>query len=237
MTDTMAGEDDLVGWFSQYIDRYVEEQNGPDTDALIACLDRVRDSYRLAAQPSAGAQGEVETMRLLLDNLVISQSLSKALREKATDDARSYLYDLRQKPSGHTSKCWGRTSYSDEVAHCYCATPSQPDTGDVAALREALTKWAGDLNGRFVSEPYGLISDGDIKALSNRLAALSKPLSGDVAALERMAKAAHDAKKFPETDGRVAWCDLAQFQRDDRINQQRAALAALSTANTQGGAG
>ena len=43
--------DDLVGWFTQYIDRYVEETNGADADALIACLDRVRDSYRHAATP------------------------------------------------------------------------------------------------------------------------------------------------------------------------------------------
>lgn len=30
--------------------------------------------------------------------------------------------------SGHTAKCWGRTSYSDEMAHCYCPKPSNAHT-------------------------------------------------------------------------------------------------------------
>ncbi len=51
-----AGEPSLVDWFHQFIDNYVEETNGPDAEALIACLDRVRDSYRreaLRSQPQA----------------------------------------------------------------------------------------------------------------------------------------------------------------------------------------
>jgi hypothetical protein len=55
----------------------------------------------LSARPSpvaSGGQhssGKVETLRVLLDNLVIAQTLSKDLRQKATDEARSYLYELR----------------------------------------------------------------------------------------------------------------------------------------------
>ena len=51
-------EPELVDWFTQFIDRYVDETNGPDTDALIACLDRVRDSYRqsLASSPQVGGE-------------------------------------------------------------------------------------------------------------------------------------------------------------------------------------
>jgi|GEM_PF-1018687 len=45
-----AGVPSLVDWFSQFIERH-QEGCGSDTDALIACLDRVRDSYR--AQPQA----------------------------------------------------------------------------------------------------------------------------------------------------------------------------------------
>ena len=41
---------------------------------------------------------EGETLRVLLDNLVIAQSLSREIREQATDAARSYLYDLRHRP-------------------------------------------------------------------------------------------------------------------------------------------
>lgn len=40
--------------------------------------------------------GEVQTLRVLLDNLVIAQSLSRELRQLATDQARSYLYQIRQ---------------------------------------------------------------------------------------------------------------------------------------------
>lgn len=47
---TEAGVPSLVDWFSQFIERH-QEGCGSDTDALIACLDRVRDSYR--AQPPA----------------------------------------------------------------------------------------------------------------------------------------------------------------------------------------
>lgn len=46
---------ELVDWFGQYVDRYVDETNGPDTDALIAVLDRVRDSYRYEAAAPAPA--------------------------------------------------------------------------------------------------------------------------------------------------------------------------------------
>ncbi|MBB4799705.1 hypothetical protein HNP32_003465 [Brevundimonas bullata] len=54
-------------------------------------------SERLAAAPapSSLAGGEVETLRTLLDNLVIAQSLSKEIRTHATDEARAYLYDTR----------------------------------------------------------------------------------------------------------------------------------------------
>lgn len=46
--------------------------------------------------------GDVEriTLRTLLDNLVIAQGLSREIRERATDEARSYLYRTRsQVPS------------------------------------------------------------------------------------------------------------------------------------------
>ena len=38
-------------------------------------------------------------MRVLLDNLVIAQTLSKDIRQKATDEACSYLYDRRTTPA------------------------------------------------------------------------------------------------------------------------------------------
>lgn len=56
---------------------------------------------RLSARPLAlgGQQGDSETLRVLLDNLVIAQTMSKDIRQKATDEARSYLYDLRHTPA------------------------------------------------------------------------------------------------------------------------------------------
>ena len=34
----------------------------------------------------------------------------------------------------HSSRCWGRTSFSDEVLHCYCQTAPTPMGGEVEAL-------------------------------------------------------------------------------------------------------
>lgn len=55
----------------------------------------------LSARPLAlgGQQGDSETLRVLLDNLVIAQTLSKDIRQKATDEACSYLYDRRTTPA------------------------------------------------------------------------------------------------------------------------------------------
>lgn len=55
----------------------------------------------LSARPLAlgGQQGDSETLRVLLDNLVIAQTMSKDIRQKATDEARSYLYDRRHTPA------------------------------------------------------------------------------------------------------------------------------------------
>lgn len=58
---------------------------------------RIRRLALLSTSPLAlgGQQGDSETLRVLLDNLVIAQTLSKDIRQKATDEARSYLYGRR----------------------------------------------------------------------------------------------------------------------------------------------
>jgi len=52
---------------------------------------------------------------------------------------------LRPQPSGetreHGPKCWGKTSASDEMAHCYCGSEDSPQ------LREAVLKGVGKING------------------------------------------------------------------------------------------
>lgn len=59
------------------------------------------DLALLSSRPLAlgGQQGDSETLRVLLDNLVIAQTLSKDIRQKATDEACSYLYDRRTTPA------------------------------------------------------------------------------------------------------------------------------------------
>jgi hypothetical protein len=55
-------------------------------------------SVALSAQTAPAGGGDVQTLRVLLDNLVIAQRLSRELREQATDQARSYLYNTRATP-------------------------------------------------------------------------------------------------------------------------------------------
>ncbi|RIJ65137.1 hypothetical protein D1604_12515 [Brevundimonas sp. LPMIX5] len=85
-------------WLTAYV-----EGDGDPADREYNCDDMVaawRAGYTaLATREEAPAEaGERETLRVLLDNLVIAQSLSKELRQRATDEARSYLYALRAQP-------------------------------------------------------------------------------------------------------------------------------------------
>ena len=76
----------LIGWFC---------------NAVMAGYDHAQRRFdpALATREEAPAEaGERETLRVLLDNMVIAQSLSKELRQRATDEARSYLYALRAQP-------------------------------------------------------------------------------------------------------------------------------------------
>lgn len=59
---------------------------------------RIRTLAALA--PVAAESGEKDKLRTLLDNLVIAQGLSKAIREHATNEARAYLCALRTEPTG-----------------------------------------------------------------------------------------------------------------------------------------
>ena len=85
-----------------------DELDQMDARGQIWGLEDVSDIMRRAATAlrpapvASGGQhssGEGETLRVLLDNLVIAQTLSKDIRQKATDEARSYLYDLRHTPA------------------------------------------------------------------------------------------------------------------------------------------
>lgn len=49
---------------------------------------------------------------------------------------------LTANPSGHSDKCWGRTSYADEVMHCYC--PERSATTQPAEQSGALADIASE---------------------------------------------------------------------------------------------
>lgn len=67
-----------------------------------------------AARPEPDGGGEVKTLRTLLDNLVIAQKLSREIREHATDEARSYLYNTRTTAQTPTPE--GQTEGVVEIA-------------------------------------------------------------------------------------------------------------------------
>jgi|GEM_PF-1875057 len=77
--------------------RWIKGEGRTDEDALSQCAALIRPAP--VASGGQHSSGEVETLRVLLDNLVIAQALSKDIRQKATDEARSYLYDLRHAPT------------------------------------------------------------------------------------------------------------------------------------------
>lgn len=68
---------------------WVVETKGPDCHANAAFI--------AASNPSAVLSliEEVKRLRVLLDNLVIAQSLSREIRTHATEEARFHLYQTR----------------------------------------------------------------------------------------------------------------------------------------------
>ena len=102
-----------------------EREHGPKcwgktsiSDEMMYCYCGSTDSPSGETREALGGQkGDSETLRVLLDNLVIAQTLSKDIRQKATDEARSYLYDLRHtpQPSGETRESGDYTMALAEV--------------------------------------------------------------------------------------------------------------------------
>lgn len=89
MTDWNEHEDAIDDVISDSIDMDWTSRTG--ARAVVAWL----NENAAAPAPSSLAGGEVQTLRTLLDNLVIAQGLSKEIRIHATDEARAYLYDTR----------------------------------------------------------------------------------------------------------------------------------------------
>jgi len=108
-----------------------------------------RPCTALATREEAPAEaGERETLRVLLDNMVIAQSLSKELRQRATDEARSYLYDLRAQPPAREDGDDRpiEASWTDGVTHAYVNLS--------AALSAERQAWRQKLGIRIASVRY-----------------------------------------------------------------------------------
>lgn len=181
MTDTMAGEADLdlyddkfqagiawtmrqwgealglTTWTQGDGSESVEGDVGAEIHGILVDAGlrdpETNEMATLAAQPSAGAQGEV----------------SAAIRAKY-DTVKATTYNPGT-PAERNKE--GRLQgLNDAIAiamvHEDRATPAQPDTGDLAALREALEKI-----GHYVEEPGSPPPEDEMRSIA--LAALSKP--------------------------------------------------------------
>lgn len=144
-------------WDSQRIDKLFEPLRSEDDErygnVVNGTLDEARDAILAALTtpkeaPAATGAGEREMLRVLLDNLVIAQSLSKDLRTRATEEARSYLYDLRAQPQAREEAkpvhCH-HEAYQGCCAHCgvkivngFAVTPTTPPAPEAEKLRIAV---------------------------------------------------------------------------------------------------
>ncbi len=115
--------------------KYLEAENLTDEENMIreAWITLDVTAHRLVALATReeAPAGDRETLRVMLDNLVIAQSLSKELRQRATDEARSYLSALRVQPQASANdqltadEAWSdlldkddRTSPEDQPGMC-----------------------------------------------------------------------------------------------------------------------
>lgn len=136
MTDTTAGEgvvvygderDELLAMLREKCPNLYALPECPPDDLLKVGEDSRADeaiqrefdrAKALAAQPSAGAQGEAWSKVRTLFMSQAERFVAATRYEEASIIADKAARDIV----------------------CICATPAQPDTGDVAALREALEK-------------------------------------------------------------------------------------------------
>ena len=159
MTDTMAGEG-----FRKRLQASIRRAGG------ITVLCRTTESRKrlidlicneVAAQPSAGAQGEewfgVTGAADATEALAVALFSYRVPGIRMTDEDLHYYRAAAERAL-------------EAVATELDATPAQPDTGDVAALREALEGMVNAMGPR----PTITVDEADRKARSV-LAALSKP--------------------------------------------------------------
>lgn len=135
-----------------------EREHGPKcwgktsiSDEMMYCYCGSTDSPSGETREALGGQkGDSETLRVLLDNLVIAQTLSKDIRQKATDEARSYLYDLRHtpQPSGETREAVARAALhdADDISGRISKGGYRANLSDVECLRNHVRKLAAALS-------------------------------------------------------------------------------------------
>jgi hypothetical protein len=109
----------------------------------------------------------------------LGEFLTTVLDEADWATADGYLLALATKDrKKHGPRCWGATSFSDEMAHCYCDTtpPTQPlaEGADAEKLREAVEAIRAEINAPLTGPTHGAWDRGRIAGLKEALAALQQ---------------------------------------------------------------
>ncbi|MFN3836738.1 MAG: hypothetical protein ACK4MI_03400 [Brevundimonas sp.] len=141
-----------------------EREHGPKcwgktsiSDEMMYCYCGSTDSPSGETREAFGGQkGDSETLRVLLDNLVIAQTLSKDIRQKATDEACSYLYDRRTTPARAEAQDEGAAG--EPVVQWFKSADRTPDSGQkfVALHEDGSGAWLG-----FMHDGGIIDADGD----------------------------------------------------------------------------
>lgn len=119
-------------------------------------------TYAKHEAPAEGA-GEAQELAVLLDNLVIAQRLSRELREAATDQARSYLYDRRARSSAPEAPAEAGEIGAEYDAAAHCVTLAECPPG--------LFLWNGTLGFKSeygAMEPVGISPHHQLWKVGNR---------------------------------------------------------------------
>lgn len=115
------------------------------TPALIDMLTEARDFIDRYSDVNDGSYGVPEPN----DAMVMVHEINATLEQVASPASSSSVVqgDASGMERAHGPKCWGTTSFSDEVAHCYCG-PSEDRPQPSGETREAvILKGIGKING------------------------------------------------------------------------------------------
>lgn len=202
-----------------------EREHGPKcwgktsiSDEMMYCYCGSTDSPSGETRAALGGQkGDSETLRVLLDNLVIAQTLSKDIRQKATDEACSYLYDRRTTPARAEAQDEGAAG-SDAVSH-HAKTDADPVVSMLRDVAERLDRPEPDLLGARVG-----VQAVRLAVSSRLLARPSPPRGADEDRVRIAAEALIKAEDEARQRLREVWTPLPSTPEVDALRQALAAL-------------